>query len=183
MDNLYQRNITRRGARKKAIAGAAAALELGRNTGLFKLISLCDDTDPEVRISAIKTLAQHRGNDAIQTIKHRINDSSAKVRTAACKALGELRVHQAKIQLYDALNDRDHMVSCTAAEALAFMGDNMGLNTVKKLIIQPGPHRWTALRTLNKLTGRDYPINENGLQKAIDWVSPPKKKFVLFSIR
>ena len=179
MDDIHVRNQIRNSYRRKTLtAVAAAALSPSRSPADdMRLISLLRDPDPGIRIGAIKSLTQIRGTKAINAITHAVNDPSCDVRIAACQALGKLRAHPAKSVLYDTLSDSAPMVCCSAAEALGLMGDHMGLEHVKKLVMLKGPHQRDALRCLNLLTGKMFRLNELGVQRAIAWIKPKKRRF------
>jgi len=140
------------------------------DNSFVNLLSRLNKPGPKARQRAIQELAKIRGPEATSAIARRLKDPNPEVRTTACETLGKMRAHAAKTQLYDALNDRDAIVCCSAAEALAVMGDNIGLQQVRKLIVTKGNHHWAALRSLNAITGRRFQINAKGLRQAVKWV-------------
>jgi len=159
--------------RRRLLTGAAAASTLAaRRSGadVLKIIRLLSTSDPVVRAGAIKNLAEIGGKDAAAAVCRRLNDPDLRVRAEACRALGVMRAHSAKPQLYDSLSDRDWQVVCAAANALARMGDKSALPSVGRLLRHPGPARWEALRSLNRIARLDFPINDRGLQEARRWL-------------
>jgi HEAT repeat protein len=144
---------------------------------IFRITQLLANRDPMVRRGAIDILANVRGKEATDAITYCIKDTCPQVRAAACQALGQMRAQSAKKALYDAIHDSDTSVAINAAEALALMGDRFGLDQIKILVARPGSHQRKALQCLNMLTSNKFHLNEHGLQQAIQWVRPAKKKF------
>lgn len=168
--------------RKQTLAAAAAAglCSDSKKENLFKLIGLLSHSDSIIRQRAVSGLEQLRGPEAISAIIRSLRDPSSDVRLLACKTLGQMRAHDAKPVLYDLIHDDDPTMQCCAAESLALMGDKFGLPTIKKLLCKRGKHQRYALSCLNTLTGMHFRLNSTGIQEAIRWLTPPKKRF--FSI-
>jgi hypothetical protein len=167
------------GRPKSLTAAAAAAAVLGkqqRPVDKFKIIGLLSSRDPAVRCGAIKNLASLGGHDAVNTVARCVFDPDYQVRGAACRALGDLRAHTAKAPLYDAVEDCNAFVRIAAASALAVMGDSFGLDAVVKLLRIKGTHQLDALQCFNRITHSHFPLNNLGLDQAIDWIKRTKKK-------
>ncbi|MBN1765124.1 MAG: HEAT repeat domain-containing protein [Sedimentisphaerales bacterium] len=180
MDNRYARDLIRDKYRREALSGLAAAAALGKRASVadvLKVSSMLSSADPKVRVSTIKNLANLGGKDAVAAISRCLQDKDPTVRTAACEAIGHLRAHSAKTELYDALHDKEALVRCGAATALAMMGDKSGLKEVKRLVCVNGRHQWAALRSLNAITGKDFRINDHGLNEAIRWIRARNRFF------
>ncbi len=182
MDKIQTRDIIRKDRRKQTLAAAAAVglCSDSKNANLYKLIGLLRNSDSIIRQRAIEGLGQLRGNDATTYIVRALEDPSNDVRIMACKTLGQMRAHTAKMALYDLTNDDDTIMQCCAAESLMLMGDNYGLPTIKKLLKKRGEHQLPALRCLNKMTGKNFRLTASGIQEAIRWMKPKKRRF--FSI-
>ena len=176
------RNIVRKNSCRNHLAAASAAVINPRRSvsDIFKVTQLLRNRDPMVRRGAIDILANVRGKDATNAITHCLKDTCPQVRAAACQVLGQMRAQSAKTALYDAIHDSDTSVAIHAAEALALMGDKFGLDQIKILVARSGNHQRKALQCLNMLTNQKFHLNEHGLQKAIQWVRPAKKKFFAF---
>jgi HEAT repeat protein len=181
MAHLYPYNLSGYGqaARPKALtAAAAAAAVLGQqrqSVDILKIIRLLCNPDPAVRCGAIKNLAALGGKDAINALIRAAGDPDYQVRVAACGALGDLRAHPAKSVLYDAINDPNPFVRIAAAAALAVMGDSFGLNDIIKLLRHPGTHRIDALQCFNRLARTHFPLNNLGLDQALDWIKKSRQ--------
>ncbi len=182
MDEQEARDITRRELRKDTLAAAAAVSGCSHTTNhdLYSIVALLSKSDPKIRLSAIESLAQIRGNSAIGYIVRSLDDVDGEVRSAACSALGKLRVHSAKGELYDCLTDNEPDVRCSAAEALHIMGDRIGLSYVKQLVLKAGDHQMRALKSLNFITGKRFRISSSGLKGATEWLKPKRNGLLGF---
>jgi HEAT repeat protein len=179
MDRLT-RDIFRKNSCKNHLAAASAAAISPRPSvaDIFRITQLLRNRDPMIRRGAIDILANIRGKDTTDAITHCLKDTCPQVRAAACHALGRMRAQSAKNALYDAIHDSDTSVAINAIEALALMGDRFGLDQIKILVARPGSHQRKALQCLNMLTNSKFHLNEQGLQKAIQWVRPARKKIL-----
>jgi HEAT repeat protein len=181
MANHYPYNLSGYGqaTRPRALtAAAAAAAVLGKqrhSVDILKIIRLLSNPDPAIRCGAIKNLAALGGKDVINALIRAMNDPDYQVRSAACSALGDLRAHTAKTVLYDALKDPNPFVRIAAASALAVMGDSFGLGDVVKLLRLPGNHRLNALQCFNRLARTHFPLNNLGLDQALDWIKKSRQ--------
>ena len=158
---------------KNLVANAAIAILTRKSSSSNMLLPLqrqLNKDDAVIRSSAIKSISEIGGSEAIAMIARHTNDNSPDVRIQACLALGKMRAHTAKTQLYDTLEDPEPAVRCAAAKALGIMGDKSGFTHVVSLIKKRGKYRFQALRALNSITYRRYPINDFGVKSAISWL-------------
>jgi len=140
MDKQQQRSMAWQALRREKLAANTAATILTTRRGsndTFRITSLLANRDPVVRLAAVSSLVEIGGANAADALARHTSDASADVRTAACKGLGKMRAHWAKAKLYDSLHDNEPRVRCAAADALAAMGDNIGLAPVVKLVSKP----------------------------------------------
>ena len=180
MDPRQARYIEQRQQRRQTLSGAAAAAALSGRASAVDIVNvtaLLKNADPLTRQGAVKNLALMGGPQAIAAIARALYDPNADVRIASCKALGTMRAHAAKCQLLDTLNDNDPTVCCAAAEALAIMGDKTGLPHLARIVCTPGPQRWRALRSLNRLARTDFALDDVGLAEAKRWLKRNRRWF------
>ena len=156
---------------------AAAAINLTASTkSVGELLLLLSHSNTAIRVSAVESLCQKRGIEAINGIASRLTDADYRVRIAACNALGKMRAHTARRQLYDTLYDKNPLVCCVAAAALSIMGDKIGLPHVVRHLRTSGLHRLEALKSLNVIAGRNFPLNQKGVEQAIRWLDSLRKR-------
>lgn len=173
MDRFRARNLAWQDIHRRRLAGAAAATLCKGSLpvdSLRKALRLLRNNDPEIRADAIRTVSNSGDRQVIDAISSCLTDPDVKVKCSACKSLGRMRAHSAKAPLLDALSDRDLTVRCCAASALAMMGDNSGVLAVMKLVCTKGRHQYEAIRSLNSITGQNFPANLDGLATAARWI-------------
>lgn len=183
MDRYRNLNNDSDGRRTRSLAAAAATFKSfsGRSsTDILKIVRLLQNSDPEVRISALQSLAGIGGINNVPYVLQCLNDRDRHVRVMACRALSRMRAHTAKSKLYDSLNDRNAEVRCAAAVALSDMGDRAGLPTVTRLVCTSGAHQMEALRAFSLIIKQKFPINQRGLKQAIRWIKLRRKHNIKF---
>ena len=78
--------------------------------------------------------------------------------------------------LVRALDDREEQVQCAAAAGLGLLGDKRGIDIVLKFTHPKNPLKWEALRSLNLITRKRFPVTLEGLSRAVNYVKKHKKK-------
>ena len=176
MNDWHNSEAARSTSYSRSLSAAAAAAAVGitsrdRKADVMNIGSrLLNNSNPEVRKDAIKSLARIGGSNATFFIAKKINDLDPYVRAVACEALGCMRAHCEKNLLYDALLDRKVCVRCAAANALSYMGDKHGLAHIAKLLKIKGVHQLECLRSFNTITRSKNPLNKKGIEDALRWI-------------
>ncbi len=117
IDLLQHANAT---VRREAV-GVLGYLQDAEN--LPKLMAIAaNDTDPEVRRTAVGTLVFGEACQVSDALVHALQDAYWQVRTEAAKGLGRLKIMDAVEPLIDATRDPLWQVRERAAEALGKLG-------------------------------------------------------------
>ncbi|MCP4708334.1 MAG: HEAT repeat domain-containing protein [Planctomycetes bacterium] len=180
MDRNRRVNSDPDGRRSRSLAAAAATFSGRSTTDVLKIVRLLQNSDSEVRISALQSLGGIGGINNVPYVLQSLNDRNWHVRVAACRALSRMRAHTAKSKIFDSLNDRNAEVRCAAALALSDMGDRAGLPIVIKLVCTSGTHQMEALRAFGLIIKQKFPINQRGLKQAIRWIKLRRKNNIKF---
>lgn len=147
--------IIRENHRDLNALSAALQVSASLRAGVLpELVSLLDDTDPEVRAYALLILA---GQDAPQTIPallRAVSDPDPHVRFNAIEALGNLQAVDAVEPLVDIIRQRDFYLSFAALAALVKIGAEMAVDEIGDLLDDEilAPAAAEALGRLGNLT-------------------------------
>ncbi len=175
---LSSKHYWRTPDQQRRLSGVDAAAILSNQCSvaeIMKIAPLLNHADPVIREGAVSSLVRIGGPDAASQIAKLLGSSDSHMRTIACESLGQIRALDEKSKLYDSLQDHNPNVRCAAAVALRQMGDQAGLPTVILTLRHKGEHQIYALRCLNDITGRGFPLTKRGVQEALRWARLTKQ--------
>lgn len=182
MDRLRDREEARKQIRRPTLSATAAAGVVSptclSSRDIGNILRLLNNVDPIVREGAIKSLARIRGKKAEAAVISCIKDPEPCVRAAAYRGMGMMRMHEATEHIRKALADPSDLVRCAAAAALGLLGDKSGLKVILTMARPKHPLRWNALRSLNLIIRKDFPINPGGLTDALRYVQINRRRLM-----
>ena len=178
MDRMQDKREARKQVQRRTLsATVAAGVVPTRLSGgdISKVIRLLNNPDSIIREGAVKSLSRIGSKEAKSAIIGYMNDPDPRVRAAVYKGMGKMRMYNEKEHILEALKDEDERVRCAAAAGLGMLGDKSGLKIALKLARPSHPLKWEALRSINAITRKNFPVNFDGLSSAIRWVQHNKK--------
>ncbi len=147
-----------RSERAQERADAASRLGQARaGEAVGSLVSVLDDPDETVRVTAIRALGQIGDRQAVPSLVRRADDPLASVRLALCQALGQLGDPAGIPTLTRLLHDPDETIRLSAARALGKMDQGAGDRTLLTAALQDPSEtvRRHARKVLGERGGRD----------------------------
>ena len=117
----------------------AAACEIAGEIGLKavadKVAQLLNDKKYRVRIAAAKALTKIAGPNQVQAVGDALKNSDVgEFRARLIEVLGKIATEDAKKVVAEAINDKDKFVRMAAMLTLCKLGDDRGINALKKLL-------------------------------------------------
>ncbi len=129
-----------------------------------------EHASPEMRLQAIKCLAQIQSPTSVRALTHASSDDVLKVRLAVCDAWQLQGGTEARNMLLSiAVADEESSVRQAAIEALSSYQDPEVIRTLGTLLDDSSPAiEYSAVQSLTAITGQDYGGDRAGWKTFID---------------